>query len=158
MFSGCRQKYIDHIDRWNVLKVEDMSYMFSGCEYLRYFVVRWYPLIKLKNTSHMFSGCVKLSSCIFTTYTLRIELPGVENISYMFYGCTEFRTDLTKWYLPNLTQWEGAFEGTMVPAMTAESELASYGLASMSGLAMSLEEGGKRSKRKRSKRKRSKRR
>ena len=80
MFSGCL-KFNADLSKWNVERVEDMSYMFSGCVKFNADLSKW-NVARVRRMTEMFAGCKS-----FTFDLSGWKIGAVKDPVGMFLGC-----------------------------------------------------------------------
>ena len=119
MFYGCTQ-FNQDLSNWIVSKVEDMKYMFAECTNFNQDLSKW-NVSNVKDMYYMFAKCRNFNQDLSNWNVSNVEkmdgmfydcrsfigtgldkwggdkVLNVKYMSYMFYGCTQFNQDLSKW-------------------------------------------------------------
>ena len=107
MFFSCTQ-FNKNLSTWNVNNVKDMSHMFFGCTQFNQDLSKW----NVSNVENMYGMFYECKSFIGTGLNIwGDKVPKVINMSYMFYGCTQFNQDLSKWIVSNVKDMSYMFYG-----------------------------------------------
>ncbi|MCQ2974028.1 MAG: DUF285 domain-containing protein [Bacteroidales bacterium] len=131
MFNSFTNAKFINLEKLNVSKTEDFSYMFSSCNAIEKLDLSSWKMDKAINLSHMFYSCEslkeinlsnwKLIYCEDMSYTfayckslenLIFDKSGIssENLESTFYGCSSLKSiDLSNWYCPFCTKANDMF-------------------------------------------------
>jgi len=92
MFAKCKSlESLPDISNWNTSNVENMSFMFCGCEKIKdgdIAKLSTWDVSNVKDMNNMFAECLALTQ--FPRFN-QIEIPRVENVSFMFYKCPNLK-------------------------------------------------------------------
>lgn len=115
MFADCADAFNTEVDLhgWDVSGVTDMSGMFYNCFSLQRLDISGWDTSSLIRAASMFEcNDVSRSSSLQTiTGIADLNTTALEDIQRMFYTCTEFNADLSRWNTVSLQDISRAFYG-----------------------------------------------
>lgn len=111
-FEDTDTEYEKFLNTWNVSNVTDMRSMFTDCKNLKRIFSLGHGIMwgttKLTKTSYMFQNCENYFGGV------ELETFNMENVTDangMFYGCSDFNSDLSNWNVINLKNADQMFYG-----------------------------------------------
>ena len=107
MFYRCTN-FNQDLSNWIVSKVEDMNYMFAECTNFNQNLSNW-NVSNVEKMDGMFYDCRSFIGTGLDKWG-GDKVLNVKYMSYMFYGCTQFNQDLSKWNVSKETDITDIFE------------------------------------------------
>ena len=110
MFHSCKSFIGTGLNIWGdkVFNVKDMSHMFHGCTKFNQDLSNW-DVSSIEKMNCMFADCNSFIGTGLDNWGDKVF--NVKDMSYMFYGCTHFNQDLSKWIVSNVTDMSRMFSG-----------------------------------------------
>ena len=108
MFDGCSSVATLNVSDWDVSKTEKLNSMFSGCSSLESLDVSGWDVSSGADFGSMFSGCSSLESLDVSGW----DVSSGADFSWMFYRCSSLASiDISGWDVSSGTDFRSMFHG-----------------------------------------------
>jgi surface protein len=110
--AGVDKERLIAIEQWgNIIWDADLSNSFLGCTNLNVTATDIPNFTNVTNLSGFFSGCTSL---VGNSTMNNWNVSGVNNVSYMFFGCSLYNQPLNNWNLSEVSNMESMFTNASI--------------------------------------------